>query len=78
MDICGYHLRCLNHEKSCSDCGHQHEDKNKDYLHDVLNVWPKGKEAACGGGPDILQKINIKMQSHGVSDLSPCRVERSQ
>ena len=45
MDICGYHLRCLNNGNSCLDCGHQQKDKNKDYLQDALNIWPKGKEA---------------------------------
>ncbi len=45
MNMCGYHLRCLNHWKSCSDCRYQHEDKNRDYLHDVLNLWAKGEEA---------------------------------
>ncbi|MBF0572073.1 MAG: hypothetical protein HQL12_09435 [Candidatus Omnitrophica bacterium] len=45
MDMCGFHLRCLNQGKSCSECRYQHADKNKDYLHDVLNVWLKGKEA---------------------------------
>ena len=45
MDICGYHLRCLNHEQRCLECRHQQEDENKDYLHDVLNVWSRGKEA---------------------------------
>ncbi|MBF0571545.1 MAG: hypothetical protein HQL12_06695 [Candidatus Omnitrophica bacterium] len=45
MNICGYHLRCLNHGNSCLECRYQCNDKNKDYLHDVLNVWPKGKEA---------------------------------
>ena len=45
MRICGYHLRCLNRGISCSNCEHQDQGKNKDYLHDVLNVWPRGKEA---------------------------------
>ncbi len=57
MDICGYHLRCLNRGNSCSDCGHQHKDKNKDYLHDSLNVWPEGKEAARESEPDLSQEV---------------------
>jgi len=46
MSICGYHLRCLNHGETCSDCEHQHKGKSKDYLNDALNVWPKGKESS--------------------------------
>ncbi len=44
MDMCGYHVRCLNYGKSCSECGQQHKDKKEDFLNDALNVWPKGKE----------------------------------
>jgi hypothetical protein len=48
MSICGYHLRCLNNDNKCFSCKYQHEDraKDQDYLHDVLNIWPQGKEAA--------------------------------
>jgi len=46
MNICGYHLRCLNYENKCSECRYQQKDGGKDYLHDVLNLWTKGKEAA--------------------------------
>ncbi len=47
MGTCGYHLRCLNCVNRCPDCLHQHKEKNKDYLSDVLSLWPKGKEAEC-------------------------------
>lgn len=47
MSICGYHLRCLYYEKKCSECRHQEKHENKDYLHDVLNVWSEGKETSC-------------------------------
>ena len=45
MGICGYHLRCLNHKQKCSECRYQKKDRDKDYLHDSLSIWPKGKEA---------------------------------
>lgn len=45
MGLCGYHLRCLNYENKCLECRYQQKDENRDYLHDVLNAWPKGKEA---------------------------------
>jgi len=41
----GCHLRCLNNEKRCYECVHQNKDENRDYLYDVINVWPKGKDA---------------------------------
>ncbi len=47
MDICGYHLRCLNHGKSCLDCMYQHKDKNQNYLDDALGIYPKSVEAMC-------------------------------
>ena len=53
MSMCGYHLRCLNHGDSCSDCGHQHKDKNGDYLYDALRLWPKGKEAAYAAEVEV-------------------------
>jgi hypothetical protein len=53
MSLCGYHLRCLNYDDSCSDCRHQQKDKNRDYLHDVLNVWSKGKEAVRAAEEEV-------------------------
>jgi hypothetical protein len=38
MDMCGYHLRCLNYGNKCLDCSYQHNDKNGDYLNDVLRL----------------------------------------
>jgi hypothetical protein len=55
MDICGYHLRCFNYGNNCSDCGRQHEDKSKDYLHDLLRIWPKGKDALSSD--DALEQV---------------------
>jgi len=45
MDACGYQLRCLNIGIKCSECRNLNKDKYYDYLHDVLNVWPQGKDA---------------------------------
>lgn len=53
--MCGYHLRCLNQGKNCSDCRHQQDDNNKDYLHDVLRVWPKGKEAVSATEEEVTE-----------------------
>jgi hypothetical protein len=47
MDMCGYHIRCLNYGKNCSECGQQQKGKDTDYLNDMLKVWPKGKEAVA-------------------------------
>ncbi len=47
MEICGYHLRCLNYGQRCLDCGHQQKNNNNDYLHDLLSLCPQGKEAVC-------------------------------
>ena len=58
MDMCGYHLRCLNHGSSCSECAYLYKDKKNDYLHDVLNVWPKGKEAGNENQEARLQQAN--------------------
>jgi len=55
MGICGYHLRCLNHKDKCSECKYQKKDKNKDYLHDLLNVWPKGDEAMCAAEGEAIE-----------------------
>lgn len=57
MSICGYHLRCLNQGNSCSDCGHQNKDRKEDYLNDVLNVWPKGREAVCVAQKGVTQTV---------------------
>ncbi|GEM_PF-2193602 len=45
MSLCGYHLRCLNYGENCANCEHNHMENAKDYLHDKLNVWPKGKDS---------------------------------
>jgi hypothetical protein len=37
MEMCGYHLRCLNLGDHCSECRHQHKDKNADHFRDVLS-----------------------------------------
>ena len=57
MGICGYHLRCLNHKDKCSECRYQKEDKNKNYLFDVLNLWPKGNEAACVSEEEAIEQV---------------------
>lgn len=46
MYICGYHVRCMNEGKKCTECRYQQVTNNKDYLDDVFNIWPQGKEAA--------------------------------
>ena len=43
MDICSYHLRCLNNGIKCSECRNQQKDKVNDYLQDALDVWPRGR-----------------------------------
>lgn len=58
MDMCGYHLRCLNHGNSCSECRYQHTDKNNDYLHDALNVWTKGKDAGNEIEEAVIPRYN--------------------
>ena len=45
MDMCGYHLRCLNHEKKCAECARQNKGRTTDYLRDVLTAQAKDKEA---------------------------------
>ena len=45
MSLCGYHLRCLNYGENCANCEHNHMENAKDYLHDKLNVWTKGKDS---------------------------------
>jgi hypothetical protein len=44
MDMCGYHLRCLNYGNNCSECSYQHDDKNRHYLNDVLRFQPGSEE----------------------------------
>ena len=58
MHMCGYHLRCLNYGNGCLECRYQDNNKNNNYLHDVLNVWPKGKEVDKAIELDISQKYN--------------------
>ena len=57
MDMCGYHLRCLNYGNHCLDCGHQDEGNEKDYLYDVLNLWPKGKEAVYVAEGEVMEQV---------------------
>jgi hypothetical protein len=59
MGMCGYHLRCSNYGHRCSECSYQHNDKNKDYLRDVLNLLPKSKEPMFAVDFDPFQKVNI-------------------
>jgi len=59
MGMCGYHLRCLNYGNNCLDCGHQHEGNKKDYLHDALNLWPKGKEAVYVDVGEVAEQFLI-------------------
>jgi len=58
MDMCGYHLRCSNFWRRCSECSHQHKDKQKDYLHDVLYSLTEDSETTDADEPAFSQKAD--------------------
>ena len=58
MDICGCHLRCSNYRIHCSECRHQQVTKNKNFLNDMLGVWPNGNEAVYDAESAQLQNVN--------------------
>jgi hypothetical protein len=65
MSMCGYHLRCLNYGNNCSECSYQHNDKDRDYLNDVLRAPPDREETGsmavqCGTRRDKTMK-NAKL-----------------